>query len=151
LGINSVIDEIASAGLAILRSANIKDYRTEEHMYYEVSDCVDRFVNDAFNNPHFLFIYKIIDHIIAGCLKSEEVLFDHVLESVKSSIELLILMIAIGVVLYFISFIIAYRLMKNTNKILEELVNIIFIVPQSTINMIPQFKRFIETGSFEEL
>jgi len=96
LEINSIIDEIASSGLAILRSANIKNYRTEEHMYNEVSDCVDRFVNDAFSNPNFLFIYNMIDHIIAGCLKSEEVLFEHVLESVKSSILLLILMIVVG-------------------------------------------------------
>jgi len=151
LGINDVIDEIANAGLAILRQADIKEYRTEEYMYHEVLDSADRFLDVAFKDPNFLFIYHMTDHIIAGCLKSEEVLYDHVLEFVKSSLLTLILMVVIGVVLYFISFIITYNLMRNTNKILEELVNIIFIIPQSTINMIPQFKRFMETGSFEEL
>ncbi len=151
MGINDVIDEIVSEGLAILRSANIKKFRTEEHMYNEILDSSDRFINDAFKNPHFLFIYNMIDHIIAGCLKSEEVLFEHILNSIKTSIITIILLIIIGIILYLISFIISYKFMKAVNKILEELVDVIFIVPQSTINMVPQFKRFIETGSFEDL
>jgi len=56
----------------------------------------------------------------------------------------------IGVILISISFIISYRSIKNKNKILREMVDIIFIIPNSTVNMVPQLKRFIETASFEE-
>ncbi|OUM67884.1 hypothetical protein PIROE2DRAFT_58476 [Piromyces sp. E2] len=150
MGMNEILDEMINAGMAIVQSVNIKDYKTNENLYENFlvgsKECIER----CFMNPNFYFIYSILDHAIAALKKSEEVLFSNVMQSVRETMTYLIFIILLDIILFIVSFVITYRVMKSTNKILEELVNIIFLIPQSTINMIPQFKRFIETGSFEE-
>ena len=56
----------------------------------------------------------------------------------------------VGVISITTATIITYRTVIKTNEMMNEIVNIIFVIPTSTINMIPQFKKFVETGSFDE-
>ncbi|ORX43646.1 hypothetical protein BCR36DRAFT_586578 [Piromyces finnis] len=146
---NEMLDEMATAGMSIVRSSILKNYKNMDHLYNS-SVTPEDVLKKCFGNPDFYFLYKMLDHSLAAMIKSESILFENIKGSVKKIMMLLLLAIFGDIIFYITSFLIAYKDIHTTNKILNELVNIIFIIPQSTINMIPQFKRFIETGSFEE-
>jgi len=153
-GMNEMLDEMAASGMSIVQAARIENYRTSNVLYRKdfpsSEELGKRFTENVLGNSDFLFIYKMLDHSMAALLKSESVLYNKMVASIKSTMIYLIYVILLDIVLYIVSFVTVYKSVKTTNKILDEMVNVIFIIPQSTINMIPQFKRFVETGSFEE-
>jgi len=153
-GMNEMLDEMAASGMSIVQGARIENYRTSNVLYRKdfptSEELSKRFTENVLGNSDFLFIYKMLDHCMAALLKSEAVLYNKIVSSIRTTIIYLMYIVLLDIVLYILSFVTVYRSTKTTNKILDEMVNVIFIIPQSTINMIPQFKRFVETGSFEE-
>jgi len=150
LGLNELIEEFVDKAKSTLYNSHIHEYKTEEHIYGSIVEADQKYLLACFADGDFLFQFNIIDHLIAGLLKFDSILYDNLFETVKSTMLYLVFIIIGGVVLIIISFIISLRTIRRTSESLNELVNTIFVIPTSTINMIPQFKRFIETGSFDE-
>ncbi|ORX47805.1 hypothetical protein BCR36DRAFT_355165 [Piromyces finnis] len=148
LSLNEFIDELCEKMKSILYSSNIKNFKTMDHMYKNIYDNTRLFL--AFGNVDFYFELLAIEHLFAGLEKFDAILYENLYSSIKSTMAYLVFIIFVGIILISIAFIMIYSMIKSTNERLTELVNMIFIVPPSTINMIPQFKRFIETSSFEE-
>ncbi|KAL6597662.1 hypothetical protein U3516DRAFT_564382 [Neocallimastix sp. 'constans'] len=149
LGLNELLEEYLDRSKSILKKSNIKKYKNEEHIYQYKYD-INQFRNYCLNDADFRFQYETLSHCINGLDKFYVILFDTLFDELRSTMYTMVCCSLIGVILISISFIISYRSIKNKNKILREMVDIIFIIPNSTVNMVPQLKRFIETASFEE-
>ncbi|ORX80700.1 hypothetical protein BCR32DRAFT_19092 [Anaeromyces robustus] len=151
IGINEIIDEYLDKLKAIIKSVDIKESRSIEHMYgsTDISSYIYK-VFAAFADANFNFELNSINHIFAGLEKFDEIMYEIVFESIRSTLLYMVTITIVGIIIIGITIIISYRVIITTNETLNELVNVIFLIPQSTVNMIPQFKRFIETGSFEE-
>jgi len=148
-GLNELVDEYISKSKSILQRSQIKQYKDFNRIYnYELD--IDRFRNECLDDADFLFQYNSISHVINGLDQFYNILFDNLFATVKETKSLMILFVFLGGVLVIISFIISYGSIKSTKKILQEMSDTIFIIPKSTVNMVPQLKRFIETASFEE-
>jgi len=83
-------------------------------------------------------------------VKFDNILYNNIFESIQGTILYLMFITIVGVISITTATIITYRTVIKTNEMMNEIVNIIFVIPTSTINMIPQFKKFVETGSFDE-
>ncbi|ORX77653.1 hypothetical protein BCR32DRAFT_270507 [Anaeromyces robustus] len=149
LGINEIVDELVTSGTSIVNMAKIRNYKKDyDNVNNEIT--AEKFMNNCLGNPYYLFQFKMLDYILPTVLKLEGILYDKNVDTVKSTLFNMIYIIALGIILYIISSILTYKIVQSTNKTTNELVNIVFLIPQTTINMIPQFKKFIESGSFEE-
>jgi len=146
--LNEFIDEMIEKFKSILHSSNPKEFKTYDHMYKNIYDNTRLFL--AYQDIDFLFELFAIEHLFAGLEKFDTILYDMLLESIRSTMMYLIAIIFVGVALISVAFLIIYRMIKSTNENLNELVNLIFVIPQSTINMIPQLRRFIETGGADD-
>ncbi len=148
-GFNELVDEYISKSKSILQRSQVAQYKDLDRVYnYELDK--DRFRNKCLNDSDFLFQYKSISHVINGLDQFISILYDNLLVTAKETKTSMILYVFLGGTLVLISFIISYKSIKSNKKILQEMSDTIFIVPKSTINMIPQLKRFVETASFEE-
>ncbi|OUM60064.1 hypothetical protein PIROE2DRAFT_14256 [Piromyces sp. E2] len=147
--VNELIDEYLEKSKSILRRSLISEYKTENHIYHDKIDST-RFRKICLGDPDFLFQYKVITHCINGLDKFYNVLFESLFKTVRETTYNMIFLSIGGSLLVIISFLICYRSIISDHKILYEMVDIIFIIPKSTINMVPQLKRFIETASFED-
>jgi len=150
LNLNELIDEFLTKAKSVLYKSHVHDYKNEDHIYNSNIESDMDFILKCFDDTDFLFQFYIIDHLGAGLLKYDKIVYNNMFTSIRSTILFLILIFFVGMFLIIVSFIISIRSIKKASQILNELVNMIFVVPTSTVNMIPQFKRFIETGSFEE-
>jgi len=146
--LNEFVDEMIERFKVILKSSKLKDFKTYDHMYKNIYDNTRLFM--AFQSSDFYFELVAIEHLFAGLEKFDTILYDMLFESIRSTMVYLIIIIFVGISLISLAFLIIYKMIKSTNENLNELVNLIFIIPPSTINMIPQFKRFIETGGADE-
>jgi len=148
-GLNELVDEYISRSKSILQRSQIKQYKDLNRAYnYELD--VDRFRNECLNDSDFLFQYNSISHVINGLDQFYNILFEKLFVTVKETKSSLILFVFFGGTLVLMSFIISYGSIKSTKKILHEMSDSLFIIPKSTVNMVPQLKRFIETASFED-
>ncbi|ORY19336.1 hypothetical protein LY90DRAFT_677099 [Neocallimastix californiae] len=135
LGLNELIDEYLTKSKSILNKSQIKKYKNEKYIYhYEYEN--NRFKNYCLNDSDFRFQYEVISHCINGLDKFYTILFDSLFENVRSTIYTTIYCSLIGLVLLSISIIISRKSIKTSNKVLREMVDLIFIIPTSTINMI---------------
>ncbi|OUM61736.1 hypothetical protein PIROE2DRAFT_12191 [Piromyces sp. E2] len=150
LGLNELIEEFIDKAKATLYGSHIIEFKNEDHMYGSIIESNLDFILKCFDDGNFLFQFNTADHVIGALTKFDDLLYDNLFQSLKSVSLYLVFIVIGGTILIIISFFITYRTIKLTSDTLNELVNMIFIIPTSTINMIPQFKRFIETGSFEE-
>ncbi|ORX87598.1 hypothetical protein BCR32DRAFT_147198 [Anaeromyces robustus] len=146
---NNLIDEYLEKSKSILQKSLVGKYRTINHIYHSEVDN-DRFRKYCLGDPDFLFQYKVITHCINGLDKFYNALFDSQFETVRSALYSMIIFIFIDSFLLFISYVISYRSIISNSKILCEIVNVVFLIPEDIINMVPQLKRFIDTASFEE-
>ncbi|OUM68445.1 hypothetical protein PIROE2DRAFT_58097 [Piromyces sp. E2] len=149
LGLNELIDEFLDKMKVILMKSKIKNIKNTQYIYYNDHNFIIKAIS-AYTTPEFLFELNIMQHILAGLEKFDSILYNNIYESIRTSVITLLIITIVGVVLIISAALMTYRTVVETNESLNELVDIIFIIPQSTINMIPQFKRFIETSSFEE-
>ncbi|ORX50292.1 hypothetical protein BCR36DRAFT_57982 [Piromyces finnis] len=149
-GLNELIEEYIDKAKSTLHKSQIRDIKNEENIYGSIATLNNEFLLECFGNANFLFQHKVIDHLIAGLIKFDNILYENLFQSMKTTLYNLILIIICGIILIILSLIISLRAIRKTSETLNELVNMIFVVPTSSVNMIPQFKRFIETGSFEE-
>jgi len=149
LGVNEVIDELIEKCKAILKKSRVKNYKTEENIYGEGENYINKVIN-AFNSPEFYFELLIVQHIFDALVKFDNILYNNIFESIQGTILYLMFITVVGVISITSATIITYKTVIKANEMMNEIVNIIFVIPTSTINMIPQFKKFIETGSFEE-
>jgi len=104
----------------------------------------------CFNNTNFLFIDNSFPHIIGGLDKFGSALYEQLYKSIRSLTLYLIIIIIISLFVLTLTFFVTYRTILSILHSLNELVNIIFIIPTSAFNMVPPLKKFIETSSFEE-
>jgi len=148
-GLNEIVDELIEKTKAILKTSNIEKYKNIETMYGPPENMILKVI-DAYANGPFAFEIDSITHIFYGLEQFDDILYNNVYESINGTLLYLTFITIAGVISIVTASIVTYKTVIKTNEILNELVNVIFIIPQSTINMIPQFKRFIETGSFEE-
>ena len=148
-GLNGLIDEFLEKTKTILSKTNIKQYKTMDLIYGPQEDMLSKIIYAYSDNP-FQFELDIIQSIFTGLEKFDDILYNNIYESINGILLYLTFITIIGVISIITASIVTYKTVIKTNEVLNELVNIIFIIPSSTINMIPQFKRFIETGSFEE-
>ncbi|ORX48390.1 hypothetical protein BCR36DRAFT_405014 [Piromyces finnis] len=148
-GLNNIIEEFLNKMKIIAYKSRIKDIKNEQYMYNNDHNYILKAIN-AYTCPEFLFELNVMQHIIGGLEKFDKIVYDKIYESIKAASSNLVLTTLLGILLITISSFITYRSVIDANKKIIELINVIFIVPQSTVNMIPQFKRFIETSSFEE-
>jgi len=150
LGLNELIEEFVDKAKNILLQSHIKNYRNGEYIYHKVIDSPAEFKENCLNSNDFQFQTEMWEHVIGGLKKFDNFQYDDVFNSIKDAIIYILIIFGIGGLLVNGSFIMYYRSIIITNRILNELVNIIFLIPPNTINMVPQFKRFVETASFEE-
>jgi len=146
---NESLDEFIEKIKAILSLSRIKKYKVPEHMYGKIENFVS-LIFTAFAEPNFAYELSSVQILFDGLERFDAILYNDLFNSIRVTLLYLIIIIFIGIFFISISAVITYKMIKSTNEILNELVNMIFIIPTSTINMIPQFKRFVETGSFEE-
>jgi len=146
---DELIDEYVEKSKMILERSRLNEHKGEDYIYhYEINPNI--FKDKCLSDPDFLFQYKTITHCINGLDKFYTTLFESLFQTVRSTMLYLILFVLGGTILLVISFIISKRSIKSNQRILNEMVDIIFFIPKSTINMVPQLKRFIETATFEE-
>ncbi|ORX63805.1 hypothetical protein BCR32DRAFT_251418 [Anaeromyces robustus] len=152
IGLNDILDEYIEILKAILANVDLKKWKTEDHLYGPTTTSYEYILKviDSFADINFSFELNSINHIYSGLEKFDAIMFDLIFDSIKSTLSYLVIITIVGVILIIFAVIVGYKMITATNKTLTELVNVIFLIPQSTINMVPQFKRFIETGSFEE-
>ncbi len=147
--LNEIMDELLEKSKAILYKTKIEKYKTNEIMYGPPENMVPKLLN-AYSGIEYQFELEAITHIFVALEKFDDIVYNNVYESINGTLLYLLLITMVGVISIVMASIVTYKTVSKTNEILNELVNVIFIIPPSTINMIPQFKRFIETGSFEE-
>jgi len=148
-GLNEIIDELVQKCKAILSTTRIEKYKNIDIMYGPPEDIFMKLIN-TFTHIEFQFSLDGMPHIFAGLEKYDHILYNNVYESINGTLLYLLCITMVGIISIVTASIVTYKTVIKTNEILNELVNVIFIIPPSTINMIPQFKRFIDTGSFEE-
>jgi len=148
-GLNEIIDELIQKSKSILSMTRIENYKNMDIMYGPPEDIFFKLIN-TFTHIEFQFSLDGMPHIFAGLEKYDHILYNNVYESINGTLLYLLCITMVGVISIVTASIVTYKTVIKTNEILNELVNVIFIIPPSTINMIPQLKRFIETGSFEE-
>jgi len=149
-GLNALIDEYVDKAKTILYQSNLKKCKSYDFIYKPLTTPIGISMMISVQNPEVSFQIYTMNHILGGLTKFSNIMYDNVQNTIKTIMLYIfaIFMITGGFVSG--SFFITFKIILNTKKVLRELVNIVFLVPQSTVNMVPQFKRFIETGSFEE-
>jgi len=92
-----------------------------------------------------------MDHIVSGLQEFDVLLLDYVDQNTKSSyIFVIILFVLSAIISPYIYFTSLKKMAKNKLVEMEELVNIVFTIPTSTINIVPQYRRFIETSEIND-
>jgi len=132
----------------IVKSSRIENIKNEQFMYYNDHNFIFKAIA-AYTCPEFLFELNIMQHILAGLEKFDNIVYNNIYDSIRTSTVVLLVITVCGLVVIVSASIMTYRTVIETNEELNELVDIIFIIPPAIINMIPQFKRFIETSSFD--
>jgi len=149
MDLDTIIDVLINKCKVILKKSRVKLYKTEDNIYGEGENYVNKVLH-AFDTPEFMFELYIVSHIFDGLVKFDNILYNTIFDSIHGTIIYLTFITMLGIVSITTATIITYRTVIKTNEMMNELVSILFIIPTSTINMVPQFKRFLETGSFDE-
>ncbi|ORX86349.1 hypothetical protein BCR32DRAFT_290074 [Anaeromyces robustus] len=153
LPLNDLIQENIARVYKLLRETDFSYLNSFENLFAggitkeEATDIIYQ-IN---NNDVLKFQNHTMNHIISGLQEFDQLLLDYV-ES--SSTTTFIVMIVLFVVSAIISPYIYFTSLKKMAKVkiieMEELVNIVFTIPTSTINIVPQYRRFIETSEIND-
>jgi len=149
-GLNALIDEYVDRAKAVLYHSSIKKSKSYEYIYQPLTKPLGVSMLICVQQPEISFQIYTLPHILGGLTKFSNIMYDNVQESIRSIMLYIIVIFMITGGFVSGSFFLTFKIILKTKKSLEELANIVFLVPQSTINMVPQYKRFIETASFEE-
>lgn len=96
-------------------------------------------------------ITLIGDIVIEGLIKYTDMLGKSCIESFNGSMVDQILLFLLELFLFFcVGKGILSKMIKNKQIEIDELVDLVFTVPTSTINIVPKYRRFIETGVFDD-
>ncbi|ORX86353.1 hypothetical protein BCR32DRAFT_241069 [Anaeromyces robustus] len=152
LNFDELIEEYIDRARSVLNRSVIKNQKTEQLMYNE-SITLDNFYeyrHRFIDDYDYLFLYDAFDYVIGGSIQYESIIYQILYTKVKDGIIYVIIFYLIGISLILFSIYYTYTLIKEINTTLRELINIIFIVPKSAIELAPEFKRFIENGYIDD-
>jgi len=110
-----------------------------------------KLINDVKTNDVLRFQNLTLQHIVSGLQEFDVLLLDYVDNATKKSyIIVIILFVVSAIISPYIYFTSLKKMAKVKMVEMEELVNIVFTIPTSTINIVPQYRRFIETSEIND-
>jgi len=153
LPLNDLIQENISRVHRLLRETDFSYLNSFSNLSYGgiTKEKAVELIYEVKNNDILRFQNLTLNHIVNGLQEFDVLLLDYVQSQTKSSYILVIILFVISAI---ISPYIYFTSLKKMAKVkmveMEELVNIVFTIPQSTINIVPQYRRFIETSEIND-
>lgn len=152
---NNLINEYLKRSKSLLEDVNIEYYRDIDKILNfknKIEKKANKTIHEINNNPILAFQSSTIKYITNGIETFEYLLFNEIISSIKGKyMPLLYIGFIIGIILNTIIYEILVKTTINKKiKEIKELINTIFFVPLSVVNISPKFKRFIETGEIDD-
>jgi len=153
LPLNDLIQENISKVYRLLRETDFSYLSTYANLFAGGIDQegARKILDTLHTNDVLRFQNLTMFHIITGLQEFDQLLLDYVKESSDTTFLLvIILFICSAVISPYIYFASLKKMAKVKMVEMEELVNIVFTIPTSTINIVPQYIRFIETSEIND-
>jgi len=110
-----------------------------------------KLINEVKTNDVLRFQNLTLQHIVSGLQEFDVLLLDYVDNATKKSYIIVIILFALSAIISPYIYFTSLKKMAKVKMIeMEELVNIVFTIPTSTINIVPQYRRFIETSEIND-
>ncbi|ORX43142.1 hypothetical protein BCR36DRAFT_146999 [Piromyces finnis] len=153
LPLNDLIKENVSKVYRLLRETDFSYLNSIPNLFAdEINKEKAVSLIDSINTNDVLKFQNLtMNHIVSGLQEFDTLLLDYIgLQTKSSYIFVIVLFIVSAVISPYIYFSSLKKMAKNKMIEMEELVNIVFAIPTSTINIVPQYRRFIETSEIND-
>eukprot|EP00833_Pecoramyces_ruminatium_P005484 jgi/Orpsp1_1/1179516/evm.model.c7180000069650.1 len=153
LPLNDLIQENISKVYRLLRETDFSYLNSFSNLFAGGIDKegAQKILDTMNTNDVLRFQNLTMFHIIAGLQEFDQLLLDYVDNSSDNTfLYVIILFICSAIISPYIYFTSLKKMAKIKMVEMEELVNIVFTIPTSTINIVPQYRRFIETSEIND-
>ncbi|ORX43310.1 hypothetical protein BCR36DRAFT_361424 [Piromyces finnis] len=152
LNLDEMISEYLDRARAILNKSNVKYEKTEVDYYQPTitSENCSEYRHKFYDNPDYSFLYTSFDYIQGTIQLYESIVYNLIYDKTTSGIQYIILFFFVGIILFFFVMYYSYAIIKEIITSIKELINIVFIIPQSAIDASPVFKKLINNCELEE-
>ncbi|KAJ3067275.1 hypothetical protein HK102_007459 [Quaeritorhiza haematococci] len=109
-------------------------------------------LTDFLENPHLILMRGIMNDVVEGLQQTQSILFELInsqnAQAEKQVIGLMCMTIALAFLLYIFVFL---RFTRQRSIQADQVVNLVFMIPQTVIDAKQDLKRFIESGGLSTL
>jgi hypothetical protein len=153
LPLNDLIQENISRAYKLLRETDFSYLNSYTNLFAGglTKQSAQNLLETFRTNDVLRFQNLTMFHIVVGLQEFDQLLLDYVEDSSETTFILVIVLFVVSAIISPYIYFTSLKKMAKVKMIeMEELVNIVFTIPQSTINIVPQYRRFIETSEIND-
>jgi len=147
-----MIAEFLQKARSMMNKSDIRHEKTEID-YYQPTITRENcryYRHKYYDDPDYKFIYDAFDYIQGTIQLFESIVYEILYDKTRSGKKYIIIFYVVG--MFFFSFLIYYTrtIIKEIYTSMKELINIIFIIPQSAVDASSAFKSLIINRNVED-